>query len=217
MTNQEFIESIRLENEEWRPVVGWEDYYMVSSFGRVVSLIRFKRFSDRNGYYTKPRIKIQTLGFGKDPYYVVQLNNNNEQHTYKTHRLVAEAFIPNPNNLNEVDHINRNTKDNRVCNLRWCSHKENMNNKNTTSYMSSVHKGKLLLNSRKPVVCLKNNSVIKTYNYVVETEKDGFAPSAVSAACIGKKPQYKGFCWMYLSDYKKTLANQDVNELSTDA
>ncbi len=74
MTNEEFIESIKLENEEWRPVVGWEDSYMVSSFGRIVSLGRFKPFSNRKGCFTKPKIKIQTLGFGNYSYYVVQLN-----------------------------------------------------------------------------------------------------------------------------------------------
>ena len=61
---------------------------------------------------------------------------------YKVHRLVAETFIPNPENLPEVDHINRNREDNRVspackCNLRWCSHSENSRNRRSSDRIDS--------------------------------------------------------------------------------
>ena len=55
-----------------------------------------------------------------------------------TSRLVAKAFIPNPDNLPIVDHINTNTKDNRVCNLRWVTAKENMNNENTIAKIKPI-------------------------------------------------------------------------------
>lgn len=214
MTNEEFIESIRLENEEWRPVVGWEESYMISSIGRVVSLGRLKTFSNRKGCFTKPHIKIQTLGFGNDSYYVVQLRYNNKFKSYKTHRLVAMSFIPNPNNYPEVDHINRDTKDNRVCNLRWCSHKMNMNNENSVANFSSIRKGIRFPSRWKSVVSLKDGAFIKKYNSMSDTRSDGFSPHVVSKVCKGVYKQHFGYTFMFLSDYEKLLSSSDVKELS---
>lgn len=108
--NEQFI-------EVWRPVVGFEGYYMVSNLGRIKSL--HKRYE---GLILTPYDE----GHG---YRMVDLYKDNIKQKCRVHRLVAMAFIPNPLNKREVDHINFIRDDNRACNLRWATSKENQNHK----------------------------------------------------------------------------------------
>ena len=145
MTNEEFIESIRLEGEEWRDVVGYEKLYMVSSLGRIVSLSRFvvrkyHKKADSN-YIAQPHL-CKTFISQKSPYERIVLYYGKSDRRL-VHRIVAEAFIPNPNNYPEVDHINDIPKDNRACNLRWCTPKMNSSKE---SHRKAIAKGLL----RKP-------------------------------------------------------------------
>lgn len=107
--------------EEWRDIAGYEGYYQVSNMGRVRSLTRtFKRLDGSMATY-KGRI-LRPQGY---PYYHVNLSKNNVAARPRIHRLVAQAFLPNPDGLNHVDHINCIKTDNRACNLRWCTPEEN--------------------------------------------------------------------------------------------
>jgi hypothetical protein len=134
MTNQEFIESISLPNEEWRDVIGYEGYYMVSSFGRILSLPRI--INNHTGYrVSKHRILSPRLNSGG--YYQVAFCINKTLKQPHIHKLVAEAFIPNPNNYPQVDHIDCNKRNNTVANLKWCTQSMNMNNPITKEYIDS--------------------------------------------------------------------------------
>ena len=92
--------------EEWRTIEGFENYE-VSNFGRVRKVEYIKQREDFNGY---PIVNLYKGGEGK---------------TMKVHRLVAQAFIPNPNNLPQVNHINEVKTHNTVTNLEWCSQQYN--------------------------------------------------------------------------------------------
>ena len=96
-----------------KDVEGFPDYQIYTD-GRV--------WSKRSSKYLKPS---QCRGYK----HVVLYRKNNKQKTKKIHRLVAENFIPNPIDLPEVDHINRNREDNRIENLRWVSCEQNKDNK----------------------------------------------------------------------------------------
>lgn len=112
------------EIEEWRPVKGYEDRYEISNFGRLKTLTRVVK-EHRRSYVRKG--KIMNKYSNKDGYYRVKLYNGDA--TFKNesvHRLVLEAFIPNPNNYLEVNHIDGNPSNNYVENLEWCSKEQNV-------------------------------------------------------------------------------------------
>jgi len=108
--------------EEWRDIEGYEGLYQVSNLGRVRSVDR--EIVDNNGCHKilKGRILKQTFS---TKYYKVSLSKNNVASKKNVHRLVAEAFIERVDGKNYVDHINADTRDNRVENLRWVTMAEN--------------------------------------------------------------------------------------------
>ena len=121
-----------MTEEIWKSVVGYEGLYEVSNLGNVKAVEKI--VGHPTGQCRRPEkiLKLQDDGKG---YYVVNLCKNGKPRTKGVHILVAEAFLEKPEGKCEVDHINRNRQDNRVENLKWCTHKENMNNANTIQYM----------------------------------------------------------------------------------
>lgn len=116
--------------EEWRPVVGYEGIYEVSDCGNVRMVERItKMFMFLQNKYVDRKIKpkIKSKCKDKDGYELVNLKKEGKHKPGKVHRIVAEAFIPNPENKPYIDHINGIRYDNRVENLRWCTQKENLN------------------------------------------------------------------------------------------
>lgn len=111
--------------EEWKSIPGYEDLYEVSSYGRVKSLeISYIR---RNGIRDhKPEIILTPKNNGTG-YFIVCLYKNKTHKYYLIHRLVAIAFLPNPNNLPCVNHKDEDKTNNNVNNLEWCSHRYNSN------------------------------------------------------------------------------------------
>ena len=107
--------------EVWKKVKGYEGIYEVSNYGNVkrVSGITGVNTKYLNGYYLKP------LDNGKG-YLRVKLTTNNKSKRIMLHRIIAEAFIPNPDNKPVVNHINHNIVDNRINNLEWCTQSENV-------------------------------------------------------------------------------------------
>lgn len=113
--------------EEWRDVVGFEEFYQVSNLGRVRSL---DRLVDTNIKYVDKRIhkgKLLKSHLNNKGYKKVFLCKNSEPKNHYVHRLVAQAFIPNPDNLPVVNHKDENPSNNCVDNLEWCTQQYNMN------------------------------------------------------------------------------------------
>jgi hypothetical protein len=109
--------------EIWKDISDYHGIYQVSSCGQIRSLDHF----DKYGRLKKGRILKQTKD--KGDYLVVNLYRNGKLTKGKVHRLVALTFIPNPNNLPEVNHKDGNKSNNYLSNLEWCTSKENSDHK----------------------------------------------------------------------------------------
>ena len=105
-----------LEGEEWKPLIGFEEHYLASNMGRIKSLWRMKE-------------RIIGGCLDEDGYIKITLTHpDRSQSTYRRARLIAETWIPNPENKPEIDHMNTVRTDDRVENLRWATSKENKAN-----------------------------------------------------------------------------------------
>ena len=140
--------------EIWKDIEGYEGLYQVSSLGRVRSLDREIVVLRGGNYYSKIQ-KGCIITNQKDTrgYNQVQLHKGTRKQvcTMRVCRLVANAFIPNPDNKPCIDHINTDREDDRVSNLRWVSYKENSENPLTIQHHQGTHKVPHIPN-RKPVV-----------------------------------------------------------------
>ena len=119
-----------LVNEKWLPIKGYEGLYEVSDYGRVRSL-----------NYRKKGVRKVLKCYARLGYYIkVSLAKNGVRKYYRVHRLVAQAFLPQPmEGQTQVEHINTDKRDNRVQNLRWVSPKGNMANELTRYHLSISH------------------------------------------------------------------------------
>lgn len=127
-------------------------------------------------------------------------------HPYFLHRIIAEAFIPNPNNLPQIDHINTIRDDNRIENLRWVTPKENMNNPLTRLRCSDTGKRKykdgtcLIANiSRRRVRMLNKQGIaLKEFNSIKDAAKEvGVSYTSISNVLRGWTKSCRGYLWEY--------------------
>lgn len=160
--------------EIWKHITGYEDY-MISNLGRVKSL--------KNG---KEKI-LKNLDRGNG-YLYVELKKRKK---YLVHRLVAQAFLENPENLPQINHKDENPQNNTVENLEWCSSQYNMtyNNKH-------IKIGRKLA---KKIGCFKYGKLIKIYDAIQDVKIDNFLPSKVCLCCKEKRNHHHGFQWAYLN------------------
>ena len=177
--------------EIWRNVVNYEGLYMVSNLGYVKSL---GNGNARNPNWQKERIL--KSGKDKDGYLLVALFKDGKRKTLRVHRLVAQAFIPNPDNLSQVNHINEIKKDNRVENLEWCDAKYNANygthNKRVSESQTNYPK------FSKQVLCVETGVI---YPSVMQVKRElGFSNTNISEVCLGKRKRKTayGFHWRYI-------------------
>lgn len=109
-------------NEIWKDIDWLEAMFQISNTGRLRSIDRIIEYIDGRMYIYKSKEYFPSYNRG---YCIQTLNLNGKAIPVKFHRLVAEAFIPNPNNLPEVNHIDGDKTNNNVSNLEWCTSSEN--------------------------------------------------------------------------------------------
>lgn len=183
-----------MNKEVWKDIINYEGLYQVSNLGRVKSL---KRIITRyNGYayceYVLPE-KILTVFCDKRGYSMTFLYKNGKRKKCAVHRIVAEAFIPNPENKPQVNHIDGNKLNNCVDNLEWATNSENQKH----AYKSGLQKPKFGgENSRaRKVECIETGEV---FNSITEaTKKYKIQNANISACCRGVKKTAGGYRWKY--------------------
>lgn len=183
------------KNEEWRAVPGYEGRYEISNHGNVKSLF-FKRIAYVS-CFTKP-----------NDYKCVTLYKNGKRQNLYIHRLVAQAFIPNPNNFSQVNHIDENKSNNCVNNLEWCTAKYNINygtgiKRRNASYgyqNRKFDKEKMSKRREKPILQISlNGCFIKKWDSATRFLQSIGRKynSAIGRCCKGKSLTAYGYKWQY--------------------
>lgn len=186
--------------EQWKDVKGYEDLYQVSSLGRIRSKDR-KIITSRYSCIRKGKI-LKGSSNGKG-YMKFELKRNGTKKREYIHRLVADAFLENPDGKPCINHKDNNPSNNAVSNLEWCTHKENvewMNNqgraKRTESWLDNLHKAQGI--TYTPVVGENIYTGEEIYfRKMNDVSKAGFKPSSVCRCCKGKAKTHKDFRWSY--------------------
>lgn len=194
--------------EEWRDIPQYEGLYQVSNQGQIRSIDRIVR---RNGETTKNlRGFILLPLYQKSGYMFVFLSKNGKAKRMAIHRAVALAFIPNPENKPEVNHINEDKTDNRLENLEWATIKENRNygtriargiaNRNQTGEKNGMFgkRGSLNPNSKKVLQYDLSGQFIREYDSVkMAAEMTHSNASSIARVANGYLKQTNSFIWRY--------------------
>lgn len=169
----------------WSEIRGYEGLYLLSSDGDIVALPKTVNGRNRSGPIVAHRmakpIKKHLRGHYGAMYEAVTLSKNGVSKVYSVHRLVAEAFIPNPDRLPEVNHKDENPLNNSVDNLEWCTRQYNID------YSKS-----------KPVLQIKDGKTIRKFKSIAEAGKQtGIGRRNINNVLCGWSKTAGGFVWKY--------------------
>ena len=199
-----------MEVEIWRtPIVNGEPYenYQVSNFGKILSL----------NYGRTGKSKLKRLNKTKTGYLQVKLSKNGKKDTFYVHRLVAETFLPNPENKPEVNHKIEGKKGKTLnmvifnedgtinkerTTIEWVTRKENNNyatrNERAGKAISKANtNGKL---SKKVLQFTLDGEFVREYPSMAECARNGFCQGHVSRCCRGERKSHKGFIFKYAEE-----------------
>lgn len=162
--------------ETWKDIKGFEDKYRISSNGNCFS-IKYN--------------KIMSPHITNSGYYQINLYKDGKPIPKLIHRLVAEAFLDNPDNLPEVNHKDENKLNNAVSNLEYCDRKYNQN------YGTRTEKQKNKCS--KPILQIKNGKIIREWESITQVENEcGYKSSGIVKCCkLNNYSKYKGYTWRY--------------------
>lgn len=183
--------------EEWRYIPSTDNRYMVSNQGRVKSLDMITN----NGTQLR-KGRIRALSHDRDGYPQLSVVINGKLKCLKVHRLVAEAFIDNPQKLPMVNHKDENPQNNQVENLEWCDCKYNSNYGTRNQRISRRLKGKCGVGKKAVLqIDIYTDAIVATYSSIDEAVRIcGFSTRSHISECCAEKPKRNsahGYKWRY--------------------
>lgn len=203
--------------EIWKDIKGYEGLYQVSNLGRVKSL--------GNGNSNRSKLKIMKTTLSHKGYPMITLRKDDKSKTFSVHRLVAIHFIPNPDNLPQVNHIDEVKTNNRIDNLEWCTNEYNHNYGTRIERVRQKQIGNPKMktclgkfgkdhHTSKPIVQLTmDGKLVRIWFSAADAiRENGYDKSSVSSCCTGKRKTAYGYKWMHLDDYMGVLLEQIQNE-----
>lgn len=176
--------TVKLPNEQWKDIEGYEGFYQISNYGRV--------FSCLSG-------RIRKTSINNKGYEVVHLYKNAADKSFTIHFLVAKAFVPNTFLYKEINHKDENKTNNYYENLEWCSRKYNQEySGNIKKWSIAGAKGNKEASSKKVCQYDLAGNFLKEYSGLRELERlTGFMHQGVGKVCRGKQKTAYGFIWKF--------------------
>ena len=208
---------LNISGEIWKDVCGYEKIYQVSNYGRIKSMSRKTRESHRYGnVFSKDMIIKQRKD--KNGYLIVTLNKDKKIKTFKSHRLVAIAFIPNPDNKEQVNHKKGIKTNNMVSELEWSTNSENQKHRYKVLKNSGVNLGRFGIKNKLSIKIIQydlNFKYIKKWNCVSDVKRVlGLCPSGIIKVCKKKQSNCGGFIWRYYKyKSKKSQIKSNNNKI----
>ena len=172
------------KQEIWKDIEGYEGLYQISNTGKILSL--------RSG-------KLRVTSTNNGGYETIHLYKNAVDSIYTVHRLVALAFIPNPNKFPEINHLNENKLDNRSENLEWCDRRYNQNySGNIEKWTKAGGLGAKIKRSKKVYQFTIEGDFIREWFSAREAqEKLGITRTGIGKCCLGYYKQCGGYLWSF--------------------
>lgn len=200
-------------NEVWKPIENYEGYYEISNTGKIKSLERKANTKNSSSRKVNSRdIKLTNNGM----YYVVGLAKSGRTRQHYVHRLVAQAFIPNPENLKFVNHKDGDKLNNKVDNLEWCTIEYNNRHafKNGLIKIAKGRENKMFgrygknANKSKPVYQYDlDYNFIKKWDCQRDVQRElGFSEKSISNCVLGNQKTAYGYIW--LKKLKESVNNE---------
>ena len=171
--------------ELWKDITGYEGLYKISNTGKIKSFRKGKRQNSKDEYLLQPSLNAN--GYQN----VTLYRNPHDKHKYLVHRLVAQAFIPNPQNFEAVNHIDENPLNNNVNNLEWC----------TISYNNAYGTAKIrqsITHGAKVQQFTINGVLLATYESMhIASQITGINKHVIKDCCSGHCQSGQGYIWRY--------------------
>lgn len=167
--------------EIWKDIDGYEGKYQISNMGNVKS---FSKFSPPSGRILKT---CHSRGYT----WVALFDKNGKHKNWLIHRLVALAFVPNPNNYKEINHKDEDKKNNRADNLEWCTRAYNM------SYGTARFRQGLSYSRAVEQLTLENIPIAKYYSVKIAATINNIDSSSILKCCKGTRCFVGGYKWRY--------------------
>lgn len=187
-----------MNREIWKDVKGYEGLYQVSNFGEIKHLPYDFRNISGTHHINERKLIPHTNNNG---YYMVDLYKNNKRKTLLLHRLVAQAFVENPNNYPIVNHKDNTPSNCNASNLEWCTLSYNSQySYNTTNRAKTTKwsKGKNHYKSKKVYATDKQGKILYRFNCIMDAERElGILNTSIVSCLKGKYKTAGGFIWHY--------------------